>query len=373
MNGRDFTKDLYKVLGVSESASQSEIKKAYRKLAQKYHPDANLDNKESEEKFKEISHAYETLSNPKKRTEYDNAKRYFGEAGFGSKSGFQGQSAGFDFNNANLGDLGDIFDLFGRSRSSSGFSARTKGADLQTEITLAFEDAIHGINVRVPISRPTACDVCRGSGAYPGTVPKVCTGCGGTGHRSRNQGLFGVSEPCMTCHGTGRTIERKCTKCQGSGSTQKQGAINIKIPAGVKDGSKIKLPGKGGVNTNGGPAGDLYVLINVRPHPIYKRRNADIELDLPVLFTELILGTKIKVPTLDGLVSLRIPAGTQTGHVFKFAGKGAPKIKGGKGDMLVKVKVVIPKALDGRQRQLLNEYGQLDQADPRADIYRYSG
>lgn len=374
MNGRDFTKDLYSMLGVSKSASQSEIKKAYRKLAQKYHPDANPNNKEAEEKFKEVSHAYEILSNTKKKNEYDNARQYFGQSGTGP-GGFrgQGQSPGFDFNNVNFGDIGDIFNLFGGGRKpGGGFAHATKGEDIQTEITLAFEDAIHGINVRVPINRPGTCDICKGSGAFSGTFPKPCQDCGGTGHRATNQGLFGVSQPCLTCRGSGKIVDKKCIKCRGSGSILKNAVINIKVPAGVKDGSKIRLPGKGAI-VNGSLPGDLYVLVNIRPHPIFKRRNADIEMDLPVTFAELILGTKIKVPTLDGLVSLKVPPGTQNGHVFRLNGKGVASLKGIKGDMLVRMQMVIPRSLDARQKKLLKEYSELDSNDPRAEFYKFSG
>lgn len=372
MNGRDYATDLYSLLGVSKTASQSEIKKAYRKLAQKYHPDANPGNKEAEEKFKELSHAYDILSNTKKKNEYDNARQYFGQGGSGA-GGFKGhgQPPGFDY--SNLGDLNDLFSMFGGGRRpGSGFSNRTKGDDLQTEVTLAFEDAILGINVRVPVSRPGACDVCHGSGAYPGTSPRVCHDCRGTGYRSADQGLFGFSQPCITCRGSGKTIEKKCAKCHGSGSQNRQTVINLKVPAGVKDGSKIRLPGKG-ASLNGSMPGDLYVLVKIRPHPVFKRKNADIELDLPVTFTELALGTKIKIPTLDGLVSLKVPAATQNGHVFRLKGKGASKLKGGKGDMLVRMQMVMPTGLDAKQRKLLKEYSELDSSDPRADIYKYSG
>lgn len=374
MNGRDFTKDLYSVLGVSKTASQSEIKKAYRKLAQKYHPDANPGNKEAEDKFKELSHAYDILSNDKKKKEYDNARQYFGQGGAGA-GGFKGhgRTPGFDFSGANLGDLGDIFNMFGGGRrSGSGYASNTKGDDLQTEVTLAFEDAIQGINVRVPVNRPGACDVCHGSGAYPGTYPRACHDCGGTGYRSADQGLFGFSQPCVTCRGSGKVVDKKCAKCHGSGSLHKQSIINLKVPAGVKDGSKIRLPGKG-ASINGSLPGDLYVLIKIRPHPVFKRKNADIELDLPVTFSELALGTKIKVPTLDGLVSLKVPPSTDNGHVFRLKGKGAAKLKGGKGDMLVRMQMVMPRGLDSRQRKLLKEYSELDSSDPRAELYKYSG
>lgn len=365
MNGRDFAKDLYKILGVSEKASQNEIKKAYRKLAQKYHPDANPNNKQAEEKFKEVSHAYDILSNPKKKTEYDNARNMFGKGGFGGgRGGFTDQ--GFDF-----GNLSDLFDLFGVT--SPGAHTRKRGQDLQTSVTLAFEDAIHGINVRIPVSRPLQCDSCNGTGAYPGTAPRICESCRGSGFQSVDQGLFGVSQPCFKCGGKGTVIDKKCIQCGGHGIKSKVTVINMKAPPGVKNGTKIRLKDKGAASPNGGPPGDLYVIVNVKSHPIFKRREDSIELELPVNFTELILGTKVNVPTIDNMVSLKIPPGTESGHLFRLRGKGAPKISGGKGDMLVKVVAVTPKNLNPQQKKILQEFAELDSNDPRTEIYKYGG
>lgn len=370
MNGRDFTKDLYKILGVSEKASQDEIKKVYRKLAQKYHPDTNPNNKEAEEKFKEISHAYDILSNPKKKAEYDNAKNMFGQGGFGRGEGAS-SGHGFDNSTFDLGNLSDLFDLFGMNRPGTAY-AKKRGQDLQTPVTLSFEDAIHGINVRIPVSRPLQCDSCRGTGAYPGTAPRACDSCHGSGFQSVNQGLFGVSQPCFKCSGKGTVIEKKCPQCGGQGIQSKITVINIKAPPGVKSGTKIRLKGKGAASLNGGPPGDLYVIVNVKTHPILKRKGDNIELELPVNFTELILGTKVNVPTIDGLVSLKIPPGTESGHIFRLRGKGASKINGGKGDMLVKVAAVTPKKLSAEQKKILQDFAELDSSDPRSEIYKHS-
>lgn len=372
MNGRDFSKDLYKTLGVSEKASQDEIKKAYRKLAQKYHPDTNPNNKEAEEKFKEISHAHDILSDSKKKADYDNARRVFGQGGFGKDAGgFSGQP-GFDSSTFSFGDLGDLFDLFG-VKSSRTSHARTRGQDLQTAVTISFEDAIHGINVRIPVNRPVQCDVCHGTGAYPGTAPRVCGSCHGSGFQSVDQGLFGMSQLCVKCSGRGTIIDKKCLKCVGQGVHNKLTVINMKAPPGVKDGSKILLKGKGAASPNGGPPGNLYVIVNIRAHPVFKRKGDNIELDLPVNFTELVLGTKVKVPTLEGMVSLKIPPGTESGHIFRLRGKGSPKLGGGRGDMLVRASIVTPIKLDAKQRKILQEFAELDSSDPRADIYKYSG
>lgn len=379
MNGREYyNKNYYKVLGVSEKASKQDIKKAYRKLAQKYHPDTNPNNKEAEESFKKVSEAYDVLGNEKKRAEYDNAQKMFSQGGFGfNQSGGGnydfGSAGGFGGGESGFGGLGDIFDLFGggRGKASSGYQ---RGQDLETTINLSFEDSIVGVNARIPVNRKTNCGVCGGSGAKPGTSPKVCPKCGGRGTTTINQGLFGFSQPCPTCRGTGKIIENPCSNCHGTGVAYSHTTLNVRIPAGVKSGSKIKLKGKGEAGAYGGVSGDLYVRVNVKPHPIFTRKDSDIELVLPITFIEASLGAKINVPSLDGQISLKIPPGTQNGHVFRVRGMGAPKLKGGgKGDLRVKINVIVPKKISTKQRQVLEELSKLDNQDPRDEIFKAAG
>lgn len=379
MNARNYiNKDFYKILGVSEKATQNEIKKTYRKLAQKYHPDANPNNKQAEDRFKEASEAYEVLGNAKKRAEYDNTRKMFSGAGGFGEAGFgpQGAPGGFkyDFSTGGAGgarDVSDLFDLLGFGGRKKTYAER--GQDLATSVTLSFEDSILGVNARIPVTRTAACTVCGGTGAKPGTAPKICTNCHGRGTETVNQGFFGFSQPCHVCRGSGKIIDNPCINCRGRGVASKSSTLNVRIPPGVKNNSKIRIKGKGEAGAYGGVPGDLYITINVRPHPVFIRRNSDIEINVPISITEAALGAKINVPTLDGKVMLKIPSGTQSGHVFKLRGKGAKKLHGGFGDMLVRVNVSVPQKLSGEQKKILEELLKIDGRSPREELYRQAG
>ncbi len=373
MNGY---KDYYQILGVSKDATEKEIKDAYRRLARKYHPDANPGDKSSEEKFKEINEAYEVLSNPEKRRQYDSGAMFMGAGGpgagfgpfdfssFGARPGTRTYTYTGDL--GDLGDLGDILNLFtgfgtGRRRESR------KGRDISTDVTISFEDAIHGVTVPLTITGRTLCPTCRGTGAKPGTLPKTCSTCGGRGTVSQNQGLFAFSRPCPVCGGRGTVVEDPCASCQGTGAVEMSRNIKVKIPAGINDGGKVRFPGKGEAGPPGGSPGDLYVNVHVKPHRYFKRKNGDILLDLPLTFAEAALGTTVEVPTIDGKVKLRIPAGTQDGKKFRLRGKGAPRAKGkGSGDMIVTARVVVPKKLTSKERELIEKLRDLEKENPRA-------
>jgi molecular chaperone DnaJ len=370
--------DFYQTLGVSKNASQDEIKKAFRKLARQHHPDKNPGDKASEEKFKEISRAYETLSDPEKRTQYDEMSRLgaFGPGAGGFRPG-AGGSQGFDpsmFGQGgaqfDMGDLGDILgNLFGGAAGGAGRGRRRtaeRGADLQVAVTISFDDSLHGVTVRVPIEKPVACEACHGSGAKPGTAPTTCPDCQGRGVVARNQGPFALSQACPRCHGTGSIIESPCSSCHGTGVQQKTKRYAVKIPAGVKDGSKIRIKGKGEAGRRGGPSGDLYVVVRVEEDEVFVRRGDDVVLELPVTVVEAALGTSVKIPTPGGgQVSLKVPAGSQDGRTLRLRGKGAPRIKGGHGDLHVRLRVRVPDKLTKEQKQLFEKLGQT-LPDPRA-------
>ncbi len=372
MNGKDY----YQILGVPRNATKDEIKKAYRKLAQKYHPDKNPNNKEAEDKFKEISEAYEVLSNDEKRSLYDSGRLFTGSGGFRPED-----FAGFDFGDfaggrgfTFTGDLGDIFDLFTGGTRFTGRSGRRaqRGADVEVNVTLSFEDSLNGAYVPITVNRTEACQTCRGTGSAPGTFPETCQTCGGRGYVSQNQGLFALSRPCPECGGRGVIIRNPCSLCGGRGSKVVPKNIKVKIPPGVNDGSRLRFKGKGEPGPGGGPPGDLYVVTRVTKHPYFGRKNGHITLELPVTFAEAALGTEVMIPTVDGKVKLKIPAGTQSGRVFRLKGKGAPllKSKGGKdrGDMLVTVKVVVPGKLSKKEKELIEQLGKLETKDIRAHL-----
>lgn len=370
MNGRKF-KDYYAILGVEKGASKKDIKKTYHDLARKYHPDANPNNKNAEEKFKEISEAYEVLSDPQKRKEYDEGVRFYESGGFaGGPGGFEGFGKGGPF--TGFGSFTDLFDMFG---DFTGFARqaqqpqRERGKDLFYNIKLSFEDALKGLITRINVSRDESCPICLGSRAKPGTAPKMCPECQGRGIVAHNQGVFSLSRACSRCLGRGTIIESACPSCGGSGKAAKLQKVTLKIPSGVKDGSKIRFKGKGGLGTNGGPPGDLYIIAKVAPHPVFKRQGSNISLDVPVTFVEVALGANIKIPTLDGMVSLKIPAGTQDGKSFRLRGKGAPSPKGqGRGDMLVRIRVAVPDRLSSREREALEKFAELHKENPRAHL-----
>ncbi len=354
--------DYYKILGVDKSATDTEIKRSYRKLAQKYHPDVNKNNKEAEKKFKEISEAYEVLSDKQKRSAYDQ----FGKAGVGGggQGGFGG-FGGFDssqFEGANFGGFGDIFDtFFGGGRQHTRRTGPQKGADLEMVITLSFEESITNTEKEIKLNKKEKCEHCAGNGAEPGTKINTCSTCKGTGQITQIQrtplGSIQTSRVCPDCHGEGKTPEKKCNKCGGSGSEQKVSKIKVKIPAGINDGAVLRMSGKGEAGSKGGPYGDLYLHITVTPSNEFKREGDDIYTSQNIHLLQATLGDEIKVKTIYGEVTLKIPAGTQSEKILKLKGRGVPKMNtGGKGDHYVKIVVNIPKKLSAKEKEL---YGEL--------------
>ncbi|WP_159846055.1 molecular chaperone DnaJ [Nocardia sp. CY41] len=373
-------KDFYKELGVSSSASQDEIKKAYRKLARDLHPDANPGDAKAEEKFKAVSEAHAVLSDPAKRKEYDDTRKLFAGGGY-SRGGFgSGAGGGFSqefnlgdiFGGASAGDggLGDLLGgLFNRGGGARTSSRPRRGADVETETTLGFREAAQGVTVPLRMTSPSPCTTCHGSGAKPGTSPRVCPICNGTGIVSRNQGAFGFSEPCDECRGSGSIIDDPCLDCQGSGIQNRTRTITVRIPPGVGDGQRIRLAGQGEAGLRGAPSGDLYVTVHVSQDKVFGRNGDDLTLVLPVSYSELVLGTTVSVPTLDGRVGVKVPAGTADGRTLRVRGRGVPKRGGGAGDLLVTVKVAVPQKLDGDAVEALKRYQEAERAsgfDPRA-------
>ena len=357
----------YEVLGVAKNASDDEIKKAYRKLARQHHPDRNPDDARAEEQFKEVQSAYDVLSDSEKRRAYDT----FGSAG---PRGFPGGAGmgGARFEEFNLGDLGDLLGgMFGGgARQQSARRQPLRGDDLETHVQISFEDSLEGIQVRIPVEAETACSVCHGTGAEPGTSPVVCPQCGGRGVVSDAQGLFAFSQPCPRCQGNGSIVEKPCRHCRGAGRERTTKRYSVKIPAGARSGTRVRLKGKGEAGRNGGPAGDLYVVVDVEPSPLYERRGSDLVLDVPVTYAEAALGASVQIPTPDGSVSLKVPAGTESGKLLRVKGHGAPHLKGnGRGDLLARVKVTIPKKLTKAEREALEEYQKVSREDPRERVF----
>jgi molecular chaperone DnaJ len=341
-------KDLYETLGVSKGAAQDEIKKAYRKLARRYHPDANPGDASAEERFKEVQHAYDVLSDPDKRKQYDRVGSTNGRGPGGVN--FEG----FDF--ADLGDLGDIFGGMFGSRGGRTQQRGQRGSDLEVEVRLSFEDSLKGVETTIPVELETACRECGGSGAKPGTAPTLCPECHGRGVKAESQGLFALQQPCPRCRGNGTVIEDPCPRCHGSGRERRTKRYTVKIPAGVKDGSRIRLRGKGEAGWGGAEAGDLYVVTRVAPSKVYTRRGDDLIVDVPVTYPEATLGAKVEVPTPDGPVTVKVKPGTEDGTLLRVKGKGAPKLKSsGRGDVLARVKLTVPKKLSKKERELLEE------------------
>ncbi|MEV0145126.1 MULTISPECIES: molecular chaperone DnaJ [unclassified Nonomuraea] len=388
MSTKDYLeKDYYAVLGVPKSATADEIKKAYRKLARQYHPDTNQGDTAKETKFKEVSEAYDVLSDGKRRKEYDEARTLFG-SGVGAQR--PGGGGGFPF------DFGDLFggtagpqgghgagerlgDLFGGlfNRTGGGGATRTtsttrprRGQDIESEVTLTFTEAVEGTTVSLRLTSSAACAACSGTGAKAGTTPRVCPTCEGTGAASRNLGNFAFSEPCRDCKGRGLLVDDPCPVCDGSGRAKSTRTIQARIPAGVADGQRVRLKGKGAPGENAGPAGDLYILTHVKPHAVFGRSGDNLTITVPVTFTEAALGAEIKVPILKGMpVTLRIPPGTPNGRTFRVRGRGAARKDGTKGDLLATVEVVVPQSLDDKSRELLTEFGTATAGDdPRADL-----
>jgi molecular chaperone DnaJ len=392
MSTKDFLeKDYYAALGVAKDADAAAIKKAYRKLARDLHPDKNPGNAEAEAKFKEVSEAYDVLSDPKKRAEYDEARTLFG-SGYGggfrpgsySGGGFPGGPGGgpgTTFDMSDLfgtrtagagGGLGDLFsDLFsgsaGSARQRSSAAGPAKGGDVSAEVTLGFDEAVHGTTLPLQLSGPATCQTCHGNGARPGSTTHTCATCGGSGFVTVNQGGFGFSEPCRDCRGTGRIIDDPCPDCRGTGSTIQTRTITVRVPAGVKDGARLRIAGKGTPGQRGGPAGDLYVTVRVGAHPLFGRSGNDLTLTVPLSFAEAALGTTLRVPTLDAPVSLKVAPGTPSGRTLRVRGRGVPA-RSGAGDLLVTVEVAVPTTLSDEARDALEKYAAVAVDDPRPAI-----
>ena len=375
MSARDYVeKDYYAALGVPKDAPTADIKKAYRKLATSLHPDKNPGNAAAEDRFKAVSEAYDVLSDDTKRREYDEARSLFG-AGIPRAGQAGGGGVPFDLNDllgragGTTGGFGDVLGgLFGGRGGSAGRGPR-RGGDVETAVTLSFGDALRGATVPVRLTTRGPCGTCHGTGAAPGTVPKECGTCHGHGVTTRNQGGFAFSEPCRTCRGTGRTIEVACGTCGGQGTTTSETTLNVRVPQGVADGQRVRLAGRGGPGERGGPAGDLLVTVRVTPHPVLGRREDDLVLTVPVSFAEAALGTQVTAPTLDGPVTVKVPAGTASGRTLRVRGRGVRRKDGAAGDLLVTVSVVVPQQLTDAAREALQAYAEATAGeDPRAHL-----
>ncbi len=351
-------RDFYEILGVAKNASEDEIKKSYRKLAMKYHPDRNPDSKGAEEKFKEVKEAYEMLSDPQKREAYDR----FGHAGVDPNMG-GGGAGGYGaggFSDA----FGDIFgDIFGGGARGRGGPQVYRGADLRYNLDITLEQAANGFDTTIRVPSWSECDTCHGSGAKPGTSPTTCGTCGGHGQVRMQQGFFSIQQTCPKCHGTGKVIPDPCTSCSGSGRVKRNKTLEVKIPAGIDDGMRIRSTGNGEPGMNGGPPGDLYVEIHIKQHAVFQRDGDDLHCEMPISFAKAALGGEIEVPTLSGKVSFTVPEGTQTGKTFRLRGKGIKGVRSGfPGDLFCHVLVETPVKLTDKQKDLLREFDQLTQA-----------
>jgi len=348
-------RDFYEILGVAKTASEDEIKKSYRKLAMKYHPDRNPDNKEAEEKFKEVKEAYEMLTNPEKREAYDR----YGHAGVDPNSGMGGGFGGA----GGFGDaFGDIFgDIFGGGRGGRGSGPQVyRGADLRYNLEITLEQAAGGFDTTIRVPSWDKCDTCHGSGAKPGTQPVTCSTCAGHGQVRMQQGFFSIQQTCPKCHGSGKIIPEPCAACGGAGRIKRNKTLEVKIPAGIDNGMRIRSSGNGEPGTNGGPPGDLYVEIHIKPHEVFQREGDDLHCEMPISFTKAALGGEIEVPTLGGKVSFTIPEGTQTGKTFRLKGKGIKGVRSGyAGDLFCHVVVETPVKLTDKQKDLLKEFDRL--------------
>lgn len=371
-------RDYYEILGVSNKASEQEIKKAYRKLARKYHPDVNPGDKTAEARFKGINEAYEVLTDSEKRRRYDQ----LGHTAFapgGEGRGTQGEGMPFDFShfdmrNGETADLGDLFSgFFGGRGAAAGAEATGRGSDVHYSIEIDFESAVRGMNTAINVQRNAPCSICLGTGERPGSKPQTCPACGGTGKVKMGQGFFSVTSACPNCRGRGKKITDRCTTCGGRGSSIVSERLQVKIPAGVDDGSKIRFGAKGDAGGPGMSAGDLYIVTKVRPHPFFQRKGDNLYCDIPITLTEAALGAKIDVPTVDGMTTMRVPPETPSGQAFRLRGKGVPHLKGsGRGDLYVNIKVVPPHNLDGRSQEMLREFERLNPQNPRTSLEKYA-
>jgi molecular chaperone DnaJ len=364
-------KDPYKVLGVDKKASQDEIKKAYRKLARQYHPDKNPGNQQAEERFKEVQGAYDLIGDPDKRKQYDQSGGVFGGFGGGAAGGFDpGQfRPGF----GGIGDiLSDLFSGAGAPGGGRGGKPQPqRGRDLETEVSLSFEQAMEGGQVPITVPVPSPCTTCHGTGAKPGTTPSVCPRCQGRGVVSEGGGaLFSISQPCPQCGGTGTEIKDPCPTCHGSGQTRQTKRYRVNIPAGVRDGSRVRLAGKGEPGPHGGPPGDLYVITRVAESPIFKRKGDNLEVEVPITIVEAIRGATIEVPTLSATKKIRVPPGTQHGTVQRLRGEGPPKLNGrGRGDMHYRLAVDVPQSLSKEQKDAVDELANVMNGNPRERLF----
>ncbi|MEU5551698.1 MULTISPECIES: molecular chaperone DnaJ [unclassified Micromonospora] len=372
MSSKDWIeKDYYAVLGVAKTASADEIKKVYRKLARESHPDHNPGDPKAEERFKSVSEAYAVLGDDAKRREYDEMRSLFGSGAFrrGARQGGQPGGMPFDvsdlFGNAQSagggrfagGGISDLFSsIFSGGAGGGGATGPARGRDIETEVALDFDDAVRGVTLPLTLRAPGVCDTCHGNGAKPGTVPRTCQVCHGAGVNHRNQGAFSLAEPCRNCQGAGTVVDEKCPECQGTGGVTKARTLNVRFPAGVADGQRIRLAGRGEPGERGGPAGDLFVHVKVRPDELFGRSGDDLTLTVPITFTEAVLGTDLRVPTLDGAVTLRVPGGTPSGRILRARGKGVSRRDGQTGDLLVTLDVVVPARVSDEARAALETF-----------------
>ncbi len=364
-------KDLYKALGVDKKASADAIKKAYRKLARQYHPDRNPDNAKAEERFKEVQHAYDVLSDSDKRKQYDRG------GSFGPFGGQGGPAGGPGFDPSAFGDI--LSNLFGGGGGGGapgrGVPRPERGRDLETEVRLGFAQSLRGVQVPVTLSSFASCATCHGTGAAPGTAPRVCPRCSGRGIESQGQGLFSISQPCSLCSGTVAVIEKPCATCRGSGQAQKARRLRVNVPAGVRDGSRVRIAGKGEPGRAGGPDGDLYVVTRVDPSPVFKRKGDNVEVEVPITIPEAVRGADIEVPTLAGRKTLRVAAGTQHGALQRLRGEGPPRLGAkGDGDIHYRFVIEVPEALDAEQSELIDKLSAtMNGTDPRAALFAEAG
>lgn len=376
MSSKDWIeKDFYAVLGVDKAASADDIKKVYRKVARESHPDHNPGDPKAEERFKAASEAYNVLSDSGRRREYDEMRSLFGSGAFRRNARGGGQPGGMPFDVSDMfgggGGGGDrrfggagFQDLFssifsgGQAGGQAAPHGPARGRDVETEVALDFGDAVRGVTLPLTLRAPGVCDTCHGNGAKPGTQPRTCPVCHGAGVTTRNQGSFSFSEPCRNCQGVGTVVEEKCPECHGSGGVTKTRTMNVRFPAGVADGQRIRLAGRGEPGERGGPAGDLFVHVKVRPDELFGRTGDDLTLTVPVTFAEAVLGTDLRVPTLDGAVTLRVPPGTPSGRVLRARGKGVVRRDGQAGDLLVTLDVVVPARLSDEARTALESFAE---------------
>jgi molecular chaperone DnaJ len=363
--------DYYKTLGVDRKATPEEIKKAYRKLARAYHPDRNPDDKQAEARFKEISQAHDVLGDPDKRKQYDSGTGPFASGAGAGGPGFGGFS-NFDFDASSMGDI--LSNLFGGS--ASGRRVRTqprgeRGADLETQVSITFDQAVAGAQIPLQVPMNTSCPTCRGTGAKPGTTPSVCPRCEGRGIETQGQGMFSISQPCSQCGGTGTVIEDPCPTCHGAGAVRTVKRLRVNVPAGVKDGSRIRLAGKGEPGRNGGPPGDLYLITHVSPSPLFTRKGDNLEVEVPLSIPEALSGAEVQVPTLSGTKTLRVRPGTAHGTVQRLRGEGPPKLGGSaRGDIHYRFVIDVPQDLSKEQQSAVDQLSKTLGGDPRAGLFK---